>query len=146
MRIGNRGRNDDGSPNKIDVHVGNRLRLRRMMLGFSQEQLGMLVGITFQQIQKYERGTNRISASRLWDFSKVLRVPISFFYAEMSDETMSGSPRMLENNSGSKQKCFCYCDDPMYREETLLLLNALERISDEDVRQSFIQMIKALGK
>ncbi len=146
MRTGNRGRNDDGSPNKIDVHVGNRLKLRRMMLRFSQEQLGMLVGLTFQQIQKYESGMNRISASRLWDFSQILRVPISFFYAEMSDETMVGSPRMLDNNSGSKQECFRYWDDPMCREETLLLLNALERISDEDIRQSFIQMIKVLGK
>lgn len=145
MWSGNRGRNSDGSPNKIDAHVGKRLRLRRAMLGFSQEQLGAVAGLSFQQIQKYERGTNRISASRLWDFSQILRVPISFFYAEMTDDVAAGSPRMLggaERETSFSQRR----DDPMLREETLLLINALERITDENVRASFVQMIKVLGK
>lgn len=79
MRGSNRGRAADGSPNPVDIHVGSRVRLRRTLLGMSQEMLGDAIGLTFQQIQKYERGTNRISASRLYDLSRALDVPVSFF-------------------------------------------------------------------
>src|SRR3546814_10152347 len=71
--------------NPIDVHVGRRVRLRRTLLGMSQEQLGDALNITFQQVQKYERGSNRISASRLWDIGQILDVPVSFFFDDMSD-------------------------------------------------------------
>ena len=73
-----RGRTPLGEPNPIDVHVGHRIRLRRTLLGLSQEKLASLLGLTFQQVQKYERGMNRVGASRLWDISKVLEVPINF--------------------------------------------------------------------
>src|SRR3546814_14626587 len=79
--------------NPIDVHVGRRVRLRRTLLGMSQEQLGDALNITFQQVQKYERGSNRISASRLWDIGKILDVPVSFFLDDMSDGTAATSPR-----------------------------------------------------
>ena len=69
--------------NAIDMHVGNRVRLRRTLLGISQEQLGAELNVTFQQVQKYERGANRISASRLWDISQILDVPISYFFDDM---------------------------------------------------------------
>ena len=69
--------------NPIDVHVGSRVRLRRMLLGMSQEKLGEHLGLTFQQIQKYEKGINRIGASRLFDLSNVLGVPVQFFYEEL---------------------------------------------------------------
>src|SRR5437868_7157320 len=72
-----------GKPNPVDVHVGNRLRLRRTLLGLSQQKVGEALGLTFQQVQKYERGANRIGASRLWDLSGVLDCPISFFFDEM---------------------------------------------------------------
>ena len=74
--------------NAIDLHVGKRLRLRRTLLGMSQEQLHAELNITFQQVQKYERGANRISASRLWDMSQILDVPVSYFFDDMSDRTM----------------------------------------------------------
>lgn len=74
-----RGRTPLGEPNPVDIHVGKRIRLRRNLLGWSQEKLGSLLGLTFQQIQKYEKGLNRVSASRLWDFSVVLETPVSFF-------------------------------------------------------------------
>src|ERR1041384_5108638 len=74
-----------GFPNPIDVHVGTRVRLRRTLLGMSQEKLGEAIGLTFQQVQKYERGANRIGASRLYDLSRVLDVPVSYFFEELPD-------------------------------------------------------------
>src|SRR5512145_286688 len=71
-------------PNPIDIHVGSRVRLRRMLLGMSQEKLGERLGLTFQQIQKYEKGVNRIGASRLFDLAQVLGVPVQFFYEELA--------------------------------------------------------------
>lgn len=76
----NRGRAADGGPNPVDIHVGARIRLRRTLLGLSQEKLGEALGITFQQVQKYERGANRVGASRLYSLSKALEVPVSFFF------------------------------------------------------------------
>src|SRR3546814_15533847 len=73
----------EGGPNPVDVHVGSRVRLRRTLLGMSQEKLGEAIGLTLQQVQKYERGANRIGASRLFDLSRVLDVPVDFFFDEM---------------------------------------------------------------
>ena len=81
--------------NAIDMHVGKRVRLRRTLLGMSQEQLGTELNITFQQVQKYERGANRISASRLWDIGQILDVPISYSFDDMSQDTMKSSPRRI---------------------------------------------------
>ena len=75
----------ESRPSPIDVHVGSRIRLRRTLLGMSQERLGESLGLTFQQVQKYERGVNRVGASRLFDLSRVLDVPISFFFDDMPD-------------------------------------------------------------
>src|ERR1700692_3728575 len=77
----------EGRPSPIDVHVGSRVRLRRTLLGMSQERLGEALGLTFQQVQKYERGVNRVGASRLFDLSRVLDVPISFFFDDMPEQT-----------------------------------------------------------
>ena len=81
----------ESRPNPIDVHVGSRIRLRRTLIGMSQERLGEALGLTFQQVQKYERGVNRVGASRLFDLSRVLDVPISFFYDDMP-ESVGGPP------------------------------------------------------
>src|SRR4051794_34996027 len=86
----------DGKPNPIDVHVGARVRLRRTLLGMSQERLGEALGLTFQQVQKYERGTNRIGASRLFDLSRVLEVPVSFFFEEMLADVAERSPAQIQ--------------------------------------------------
>ena len=79
------GTDREGRPSPIDVHVGSRIRLRRTLLGMSQERLGEALGLTFQQVQKYERGVNRVGASRLFDLSRVLDVPISFFFDDLPD-------------------------------------------------------------
>src|SRR3954452_9064395 len=78
--------------NEIDAHVGSRLRLRRLLMGISQEKLEAALGLTFQQIQKYERGANRVGASRLFDLSRVLDVPMSYFFADMPEETAAVMP------------------------------------------------------
>lgn len=144
MSVYNRGRGGDGSPNKIDVHVGNRIKLRRKMLKFSQEKLAYLLGVTFQQIQKYENGQNRVSASRLWDLGEVLQVPVSFFYADMDEETVGSSPMMMYGESGKKP--YLPQVDPMEKEESLLLINALERISDARLKKALCEMLLAMGK
>src|ERR1700743_1014534 len=78
------GRPKIDAPSPVDLHVGSRVRLRRTLLGMSQEKLGNAVGLTFQQIQKYERGANRIGASRVFDMARVLDVPVQFFFEEMA--------------------------------------------------------------
>lgn len=83
-----RARAKGGLPHPVDAHVGGRVRLRRMLLQMSQEKLGEAIGLTFQQVQKYERGANRVSASRLHDLSRVLDVPISFFFDDMPSEAV----------------------------------------------------------
>ncbi len=86
----------DSRPSPIDIHVGSRVRLRRTLLGMSQERLGDALGLTFQQVQKYERGVNRVGASRLFDISRVLDVPISYFFDDMPEgmnETPVSGPR-----------------------------------------------------
>src|SRR5690242_21949001 len=86
------------APNPIDQHVGSRVRMRRMMLGMSQEKLGAALGLTFQQVQKYEKGTNRIGASRMAQISETLQVPVAFFY-EGAPSGMGGPPGLSEAQS-----------------------------------------------
>lgn len=88
-------RTPSGQPNPIDVYVGARLRLRRSLLGLSQEALGAALGLTFQQVQKYERGANRIGASRLFDLARALGVDVDYFYEDMGEEVAAASPRTL---------------------------------------------------
>lgn len=90
-----RGRTPDNQPNQIDIHVGNIIRIRRVMLKISQAELGKRLGLTFQQIQKYEKGLNRVGASRLWDISQVLDFPIEKFFASMDKDVINSSPRNL---------------------------------------------------
>ena len=127
-----RGRTPTGQPNPVDVHVGNRIRLRRTLLGLSQEKMASLLGLTFQQVQKYERGMNRVGASRLWDISKVLEVPIGFFYEDMDKEVANQSPRMFsvpENVSLSLAEDDAAFDtDPMDRQETIELVRVYYKI------------------
>ena len=82
-----RGRSPTGKPNPIDIHVGSRIRLRRTLLGMSQQKLGEAIGLTFQQVQKYERGANRVGSSRMFELARVLDVPISYFFEEMGSDT-----------------------------------------------------------
>lgn len=89
----NRGKQSDGAPNPVDIYVGQRIKLRRLSLGYTQEQLAQFMSLSFQQLQKYENGTNRVSASRLYDFSVILSVDVGYFYADMPEEIKLMSPR-----------------------------------------------------
>ena len=145
-----RGRTPNGEPNPIDVHVGNRIRLRRTLLGLSQEKLASLLGLTFQQVQKYERGMNRVGASRLWDIGKVLEVPIGFFYEDMDKEVANQSPRMFslpENTPlalAEEEENFDI--DPMHRQETIELVKAYYKIPNRKAAKHMFDLIIAMSK
>jgi transcriptional regulator with XRE-family HTH domain len=133
----------ESRPNPIDVHVGTRIRLRRTLLGMSQERLGEALGLTFQQVQKYERGANRVGASRLYDLSRVLDVPISFFYDDMPGG--EGAPRAASRTlTGFADAQDAFGDDTMNRRETLELVRAYNRITDAGVRKRVFDLIKSL--
>lgn len=148
MNTGTRGsraarRLPPGVPNPVDIHVGSRVRLRRTLLGMSQEKLGEAVNLTFQQIQKYERGANRIGSSRLYELSRVLDVPVSFFFDDLPDEikTQEGARAVAlrdQDQSG-------YEPDPMMRRETLELVRAYYRITDPKVRKRLFELTKSLA-
>ena len=131
-----------GKPNPVDVHVGGRLRLRRTLAGMSQEKLGEAIGLTFQQVQKYERGANRIGASRLFDLSRVLDVPVGFFFDEMSDEVAARSPSQIR---GMSEEIEDFGPDPMIKRETLELVRAYYKIVDPQVRKRLFEMTKSLA-
>lgn len=143
-----RGRMPDGTPNPVDIHVGNRLKLRRMLLGISQERLGSLIGLTFQQVQKYEHGYNRISASRLWDIANVLDVPISFFFEDMDKKTTVYSPRkiILQDEALQDSPALCDSGDPMNRKETLELVRCYYKIPNRQVAKNIFQLLISLSK
>ncbi len=149
-RKSSRGRTPLGEPNPIDVHVGNRIRLRRTLLGLSQEKLASLLGLTFQQVQKYERGMNRVGASRLWDISKVLEVPISFFYEDMDSSVAKQSPRMFSlpesQVSFLQEEEVPFDADPMSRQETIELVKAYYKIPNRKAAKHLFDLIVALSK
>lgn len=124
--------------NPIDVHVGSRVRLRRMLLGMSQEKLGEHLGLTFQQIQKYEKGINRIGASRLFDLSKVLGVGVQYFYEELPIAG-DGATGFAEGPSES------YAVEFLGSREGLELNKAFARISDARVRRSIVELVRAFA-
>ena len=129
-----------GGPEAVDVHVGSRVRQRRTMLGMSQEKLGEALGLTFQQVQKYERGANRIGASRLHHISEVLDVPINYFFEDISPALSKkrGKASLAEAQAE-------YDHDPMAKRETLELVRAYYRIPDDRLRRKIFELVKAAG-
>ncbi len=138
-----RGRSYKNVPNPIDVHVGSRLRLRRTLLGISQEKLGEDIGLTFQQVQKYERGANRIVASRLFDLARVLNVTVGFFFDDMSDDVTAHSPGQ---SKGAASRAVDVAPNHMAKRETLQLVGAYYKIQNASARKRLFEFIKALGK
>jgi transcriptional regulator with XRE-family HTH domain len=126
--------------NTVDTHVGSRVRLRRMLLGMSQEKLGESLGLTFQQVQKYEKGVNRIGASRLFDLATVLGVPVQFFYDELNpNHAEAAQPGFAERPAES------YVVDFLNNREGLELNKAFVRITDPKVRRSVIDLVRSLA-
>lgn len=140
---GKRKRLPPGISNPVDIHVGQRLRLRRTLLGMSQEKLGEQVGLTFQQIQKYERGANRIGASRLYLFSRILDVPVAYFFDEIPEEIRSHEGQMEIGLSDQPQEHLER--DPMAKRETLELVRAYYAVDDPKVRRRVVDLVRSLG-
>jgi transcriptional regulator with XRE-family HTH domain len=126
-------------PNPIDIHVGSRARLRRTMLGMSQEKLGNALGITFQQIQKYEKGANRIGASRLQQIANVLNVPVAFFFEDAPSGTQAVKGMDEENST-------TYVVDFLSSSEGLQLNRAFVKIKDPKVRRKLVDLVKSLAE
>ena len=127
------------------MHVNKRVLLRHTLAGVSQEQLGAELNITFQQVQKYERGANRISASRLWDMSQILDVPVNYFFDDMSETTMRNSPRRLARGIDDLDSGDGKIKDPMARRETLELVRAYYSIEQATVRKRVAEMVKSIA-
>lgn len=126
------------SANPVDIHVGTRIRLRRQVMKMSQEKLGDQLGVTFQQVQKYERGTNRVGASRLWRLSQVLDVPISYFFEGLTNEIEAGE------FSDNDQTPIVY--DFIKSSDGVALAKALSEIKDKAVRRQILELARSLGK
>lgn len=126
-------------PNPIDVHVGSRVRLKRTMLGMSQEKLGENLGITFQQIQKYEKGTNRIGASRLQEIATVLSTPVGFFFEDAPGQELHSAHGLAESASAS------YVVNFLSSSEGLELNRAFVKIADPKIRRKIVELVRAVA-
>ena len=136
----------ESRPSPVDVHVGARIRLRRTLLGMSQERLGDALGLTFQQVQKYERGVNRVGASRLFDLSRILDVPINFFYDNMPDSAAaSGSAAARPAMGFAEAQEGFGGEDPLAKRETLELVRAYYRITDLNMRKRMFDLMKSMA-
>lgn len=126
------------APNPVDKYVGSRVRMRRIMLGMSQEKLGEALGLTFQQVQKYEKGTNRVGASRLQQISEILQVPVSFLF--------DGGPSGAVNAEGFREGGSpAYVSDFLATAEGLALTRAFTRITDAKMRRSIVELVEQIA-
>jgi transcriptional regulator with XRE-family HTH domain len=123
----------------VDRHVGARVRLRRTLMGLSQEKLGTALGLTFQQVQKYERGSNRISASKLYEMSHVLDVPVSFFFQDLADQTMNAVRGFAD------QAAEPFDHEQISRRETAELMRAYYQIGNAKVRRKMLDLMKSMA-
>ena len=128
------------APDPIDVHVGSRVRMRRKLLGMSQEKLGKALGLTFQQIQKYEKGANRIGSSRLYKLSHIMDVPVGYFFEDMQEETVKRARGLSTVGSEAFEQ------DKLAERETLELVRAYYKITDPKVRKKTFELIKAFAQ
>ena len=134
-----------GFPNPIDVHVGGRIRLRRTLLGISQTTLAEAMGLTFQQVQKYEKGTNRVSSSRLVDLANALDVSVSYFFEEMSAGVGAQTPSALMK-AGQRPAAIDNENDPLSKRETIEFVRAYYKIQDPAVRTRVFELVKVVSK
>tara|TARA_R110002072_G_scaffold10058_8_gene47700 strand:+ start:1057 stop:1515 length:459 start_codon:yes stop_codon:yes gene_type:complete len=138
------------TPHPIDVQVGNRLRQRRVALGLTQEKLAQAIGITFQQIQKYERGMNRIVASRLFELAGVLKIDVGYFFLDRPQGRDPASPagkRQTQEQAGQQRpdRCDDHLAEWIAERETLALVRAYHQIANPAVRRQIVDLMKSLG-
>jgi transcriptional regulator with XRE-family HTH domain len=133
--------NQTRKPNPIDVHVGGRIRLRRMMNGLSQERLGEQMGLTFQQIQKYEKGANRVGASRLFQLAQVLEVPVSYFFEDLETKNDGNlTPGFAESSTKD------FVLEFLNSREGLELNRAFVNITDPEIRRRILDLVRSLSE
>jgi transcriptional regulator with XRE-family HTH domain len=125
------------APNPIDKHVGSRVRMRRMMLSMSQEKLGAALGLTFQQVQKYEKGTNRIGASRLQQISDILQVPVAFFF--------EGAPALQQGDGLNEAPSPSYVSDFLATSDGLALTRAFMEIKEPKLRRRIVDLVEEIA-
>jgi len=125
------------APNPVDKYVGSRVRMRRIMLGMSQEKLGEALGLTFQQVQKYEKGTNRVGASRIQQISEILQVPVSFLF--------EGGPSGAAPSGSGDGTSPAYVSDFLATSEGLALTRAFTRITDAKLRRRIVEMVEQIA-
>lgn len=131
-------------PNPVDIHVGGRVRLRRMLLGMSQEKLGEHLGLTFQQVQKYEKGANRIGASRLFELARILGVNVQFFFEDLpgqSDAHSNGAAAGFADSAGED-----HFAEFLNTREGIELNRAFQRISDAKSRRAILELVRSLAE
>ena len=138
MKRGRKRKDETEGPNPVDIFVGSKVRFRRTLLNMSQEKLATAMGLTFQQVQKYERGLNRISASRLWEIANILKTPISFFFDGAAGDGKKAM-RVAEKHNEIEY-------DPMQRKETVDLIRLYYQIEDPKVAKKVFDLIKSLAK
>lgn len=126
-----------GGANAIDTFVGKRIRERRRLLGMSQQSLAEALGVTFQQVQKYENGANRVGASRLWHMGQILRVELDYFFKELPDEAAA--------TAGTREQ-LAVTEGPMERRETVSLVRAYYQIPNPSIRRRFYELLRSLGE
>jgi len=129
------------TPHSVDVHVGRRLRLKRTIQGMSQDALGKQIGVTFQQIQKYERGINRMGASRLYDFAKALGVPVSYFFDGFTDYAVDSADALIAAENAPP----AFEHDAANSRETFEVMRAYYRIKNPALRKRVVDLIKAMA-
>lgn len=126
----------------IDIHVGKRLRHRRTMMGLSQDAVAKAVGVTFQQVQKYEKGTNAMNASRLVEFSRFMNVPVAYFFDGLEDDAASNPPA---TGMAEAAAAFEYAGDPVSDREALEMMKAFKRIGTQQVRKRLSDLVRAIA-
>lgn len=132
-----------GGPKAMDIHVGNRLRMRRSIIGWSQERLAEAVGLTFQQVQKYERGANRVSASRLYDFSRVLDVDVSYFFEQYNEKQKAAN---FKYGFADTEQDEFLDTGKWYDKETLELIKIYYSIQDQKLRRNLVKVIQNMAE
>lgn len=139
---------DGDEPNPVDVFVGQKLKARRNLIGMTQEKLAEATGITFQQVQKYEKGRNRLSASRIFQFSRVLNIPVAYFFEGFfSSDTLIGlQGGFADNEQDAFESESDAADDVMLQKETIDLVRTYYTITDEKLRKDFLKMLKQMAK
>ncbi len=144
-------RKTKGVADLVDKHAGKQLRNRRILVGFSQERLANEIGVTFQQVQKYERGTNRLSASRLYTFSKLLDVSIDYFFEGLDNVKQTGAALGMSDNDqeafdAAVNKNKKFDEDVMTKKETIELIRSYYSVGDEKKRKDILKMVKTMTK